>query len=369
MTTTTTSPGTGWPISPDFPMQQWMQFTQKMAAMPKVARMVQQVRVGATPTKTVYREDKLRLLRYESDIDKTYKTPLVVVFALVNRPYILDLRPEKSVVRHFIDRGFDVYNIDWGVPSEADRFLSLEDYVQRYLDHVVDHLRNRSGCERISILGYCMGGTMSAMYTALCPEKVKNLILLAAPIDWSNKESLLSVWTDPKYFDVDKVIEVFGNMPADWLQMSFLLLKPVQNLLEKYFQFYQNMENEKFLEDYFAMETWLNDNIPVAGEVFKQFVKDLYQQNRLIEGELEIGNERVDLKRIVCPILNLSAQNDHLVPCPQSLPFNDAVGSSDRKSINFPAGHIGMAVGSKAHRELWPKACDWLADRSDRIRK
>ena len=157
------------------------------------------------------------------------------------------------------------------------------------------------------------------------------------------------------------MLDVYGNAPAEWLQSSFQMLKPVQNYFEKYLTLYENMEDEKFLEDFFAMETWLNDNIPVAGETFRQFVKLLFQRNQLIKGELEIGGHRVDLKDITCPVLNLTAKHDHLVPCSQSLPFNDAVGSTDRKSINFAAGHIGMAVGSKAHRDLWPEACAWLA--------
>ena len=366
MTTTQSAPPWGQ-IPAEMMTREWQRFFGKMASMPKVARVAQQVRVGATPTRTVYREDKLRLLRYESKADQTYKTPLLVAFALVNRPYILDLRPGKSVVEHFVNHGFDTYNVDWGIPAHGDRFLSIEDYVLRYMDHVIDHTRERCECDTVNVLGYCMGGTLSAIYAALRPEKVKNLILLAAPVDWSSSDSLLSVWTDPKYFDVDKMIEVYGNAPPEWLQWSFLMLKPVQNLFEKYFTFYENMEDEKFLEDFFAMETWLNDNIPVAGETFRQFVKYLFQQNRLIQGDLEIGNEPVDLKRITCPILNLTAQHDHLVPCGQSLPFNDAVGSTDRKSINFPAGHIGMAVGSKAHRDLWPEACAWLAQRSEKL--
>ena len=209
-----------------------------------------------------------------------------------------------------------------------------------------------------------MGGSMSAMYAALRPEKVQNLILMAAPVDWSTRESLLSVWTDERYFDVDKMLEVHGNAPANWLQCSFQLLKPVNNLLEKPLNFYDNMDNEKFLEDFFAMETWLNDNIPVAGETFRQFVKDCFQRNLLIQGKLEIGDELVDLQNITCPILNLVAEADHLVPPAQSLPFNDAVGSKDRKTISFKAGHIGLAVGSRAHKELWPSVCDWLAQRS-----
>ena len=366
MTTTQSAPPWGT-MSSQAIAEEWQRFMGKMAAMPNVARVAKEVRVGATPTRTVYRENKLRLLKYESDAHQAYKTPLVVAFALINRPYILDLRPGKSVVEHFVNHGYDTYNIDWGVPAHADRFLGIEDYVLRYMDNVVEYTCERCGCDSINLLGYCMGGTLSAIYTALRPEKIKNLILLAAPIDWSTNDSLLSIWSDPKYFDVDKMIDVYGNAPADWLQSSFQMLKPVQNFFEKYLTFYENMEDEKFLEDFFAMETWLNDNIPVAGETFKQFVKDLYQKNRLIKGELEIGNDFVDLKNITCPVLNLTAKHDHLVPCSQSLPFNDAVGSTDRKSINFPAGHIGMAVGSKAHRDLWPEACAWLAKRSEKL--
>ncbi|MFN0136419.1 MAG: class III poly(R)-hydroxyalkanoic acid synthase subunit PhaC [Phycisphaerae bacterium] len=353
--------------TPDYFMNQWASMMQKAMAMPKMAEIAQKVRVGATPARPVYREDSLRLLNYETDVEKRFKTPLMLTFALVNRPYILDLRPGKSVISHFVNRGFDTYNIDWGKPTAGDRWLSLEDYVLRYMDHCVDEIRERSGQDKINLIGYCMGGSMSVMYAALRPEKVRNLILMAAPVDWSSKDSLLQVWCDEKYFDVDKMIEVYGNAPTHWLQNSFTMLKPVQNMWEKYVGLYENMEDEKFLEDFFAMETWLNDNIPVAGETFRQFVKYLFQKNLLIQGKLELGGKRVDLKNITCPILNLVAQHDHLVHPNQSLPFNQAVGSADRKSINFPVGHIGLAVSSRAHRDLWPKVVDWLEERSDTV--
>lgn len=361
-----TQPQTNW-FSPDAFMNPWLGMVQKAMAMPKVADAMQKVRVGATPSRSVYREDTLQLLNYESDVEKRYKTPLLLVFALVNRPYILDLRTGKSVVSHFVNRGHDTYNIDWGKPTDGDRHLALEDYVLRYIDHVVDELRERSGCDQVNILGYCMGGTLSTMYAALKPEKVKNLMLMAAPTDWSTRESLLSVWCDEKYFDVDKMLAVYGNAPAHWLQQSFQMLKPVQNMIEKHIGFYENMENEKFLEDYFAMETWLNDNIPVAGETFRQFVKYCFQRNLLMQGKLEIGGRRVDLRNITCPLLNLVAQHDHLVHPNQSLPLNAAVGSTDRKSINFPAGHIGLAVSGRAHKDLWPKIVDWLEERSEAV--
>jgi polyhydroxyalkanoate synthase len=221
-------------------------------------------------------------------------------------------------------------------------------------------------CDQISILGYCMGGTMSAMYAALHPQKVKNLILLAAGIDFETREGLLNAWTDPKYFDVDKFVDAIGNCPAEYLQACFTMLKPVQNLIEKPLNFLERMEDDAFVEDYFAMETWLNDNIPVPGEVYRQFVKYLYQQNRLVKGTMPVGKHIVNLRNITCPVLNLMARKDDLVPCAQSLPFNDLVGSADRKAIEFPAGHIGLAVGSKAQKELWPQACEWLAARSDK---
>lgn len=355
-----------WVMTPEQMVGQWNKFLSRAAALPRVATVAQRVRVGATPNSPVFQEDGVRLLRYEAAGPIRHRTPLLLVFALVNRPYILDLKPGKSVIAHFVNAGFDVYNVDWGVPTDADRHLGLEDYVLRYLHNMVSHVRRTSGAESVNLLGYCMGGSMSAMYTALRPEPVRNLMLLTAPLDWSHKDNLLSLWCDERYFDVDRMLETHGNAPAAWLQSSFQMLKPVQNLMEKYVNFWENVDNERFLEDFFAMETWLNDNIPVAGQVFRQFVKLMFQQNRLIEGRLEIGGERVDLSRIRQPLLNLIAQNDHLVPPNQSLSVGNVVSSTDKKTVTFPAGHIGMAVGGKAHKELWPMAVDWLAQRSEK---
>lgn len=205
---------------------------------------------------------------------------------------------------------------------------------------------------------------MSAIFTALHPERVKNLILLAAGIDFATREGLLNLWTRPEYFDVDRFVDAFGNCPAGFLQASFLLLKPVQNLIEKPIAFFERLDDDDAMDDFLTMETWLNDNIPVPGEVYREFVKSLYQQNLLIQNRLTLGDRTVDLRQITCPVLNIMARNDDLVPCAQSLTFNDAVGSPDRKAIVLPAGHIGLAVGGRAQREVWPQACDWLAERS-----
>ncbi len=345
----------------------WSDFFSRMASWPKAIEASKRVRVGVTPSEVLFQRDKLRVLHYFAEGDKQYETPVLFVFALINRPYILDLRPGKSVVEHFVKAGMDTFQMDWGVPNASDKHLGMRDYILGYMDEAVDKVREHTGSDKVNLLGYCMGGSMTAMYTALFPDKIKNLIMLSAPVDWGSKEHLLAKWIDPKYFDVDKLVDTYGNMPADMLQSSFQLLKPVSNFVEKHINFYENMEDEKFLEDFFAMEAWLNDNIPVAGEMFREFVKFCMQENRLIEGKLRIAGKAVDLKNILCPLLNLTAQRDHLVPCELSLPLNDAVGSTDTESVCFPAGHIGMAVGSRAQRELWPKAVEWLAKRTDRV--
>lgn len=348
----------------EFMMQEGLRNLERLSRVPLLWQRAQQVRKGATPSEVVYEEDRLKLLHYVSDAPPKYKTPLVFVFALVNRPYILDLLPHKSVVRHFVDAGFDTYLVDWGVPDHADRHLTLESYINGYLSNIVDVLRERTGEEQASILGYCMGGTMSSMFTALHPERVKNLLLMAAGIDFSTREGLLNLWTDEEHFDVDAFVDAYGNCPASFLQGAFLMLKPVGNLVEKPINFFERLDDDDYITEFLTMETWLNDNVSVPGEVFREFVKYLYQRNLLVKGEMPVGRHLVDLRNITCPVLNLMATRDDLVPCAQSEPFNDLVGSRDRKAIRFKAGHIGLAVGSRAQRELWPEVVDWLAERS-----
>jgi polyhydroxyalkanoate synthase len=270
---------------------------------------------GATPSEVVYEEDRLKVLHYPGKNPPRYATPLIFVFALVNRPYILDLKAGRSVVSHFVDRGFDTYLIDWGSPTYADRHLTIDDHVNGYHSNVVDFVRERAGTPKASLLGYCMGGTMSAIFTALHQERVKNLILLAAGIDFSTREGLLNLWKQPEYFDVDKFVEVFGNCPAEFLQASFLLLKPVQNLIEKPINFFEKADDPEAIDDFLTMETWLNDNIPVAGEVYREFVKYLYQQNLLVQNKMPVGKHTVNLQKITCPVLNIMAKGDDLVPC------------------------------------------------------
>jgi polyhydroxyalkanoate synthase subunit PhaC len=355
----------------------WIQWQQTMAEeslammgrlshLPTLYHRAKNIRKGASDDEVVYEEDRLKLRHYISPRTPKWQIPVVFIYALVNRPYILDLKKGRSVIANYVNHGFDTYLVDWGVPKDADRHLTLDDYINGYLVNVLDFLRESTGQEKVNIVGYCMGGTMSAMFTALHPDRVNSLTLLAAPIDFASQDGLLNVWTSAENFDVDKFVDAFGNCPPEFLQASFLMLKPVGNLIEKPINFYENMHNEKFLEDFLTTESWLNDNIAVPGEVYRQFVKYLYQKNLLTQNRMPVGKHIVNLQNITCPVLNIMAGKDDLVPCSQGTPFNDLVGSRDRKTILLEgSGHIGLAIGSRAQKEVWPQACEWLEQRTE----
>jgi polyhydroxyalkanoate synthase len=338
------------------------QACRRILSWPSVVWTAFETRVGTTPHDVVFSSGGMRLLRYRREWPATQAQPVLFCYALINRPYILDLQPDKSVVRHYLERGFEVYMIDWGVPSDADRGLTLEDYVCERLNSVVAFILAQHRSQSLHLLGYCMGGTLAALFTALEPSAVETLTLLAAPIDFAGRESLLNVWSSSKYFDVDAFIDANGNCPAWFLQLCFLHTKPIQNLLEKNISFYEHMNDRRFVANFFAMERWVNDNIPVAGETFRQFVKDLYQENQLVRGNFHLGARRVDLSRIACPLLLLTASNDHLVAPRSTIGIRSHVGSRVIKEMMIEAGHVGLVVSSKAHKTFWPEAARWLVE-------
>jgi polyhydroxyalkanoate synthase len=337
---------------------------QRLLSVPRVVELACETRVGGTPHDVVFAEGTLRLLRYRRETPATFSEPVLFCYALINRHYILDLQPDKSVVQRYLDRGFDVYMIDWGIPSDADHRLTLDDYVCEFLARVVDFILREHARRDLHLLGYCMGGTLSALFAAVHPERIKSLTLMAAPIDFSGRESLLHLWTDRKYFDVDAFIDSYGNCPAFFLQSCFQLLKPVQNLLEKHLTLLDQLDDPRFVSSYFAMEHWVNDNIPVAGETFREFVKKFYQSNELVRGELRLGSKRIDLGRIACPLLILTAKKDHLVAPPSTVGILPHVQSRDVQTMEIDAGHVGLVVGGRAHEAFWPNTTRWLADRS-----
>jgi polyhydroxyalkanoate synthase subunit PhaC len=336
----------------------------RLLSLPHVFQLASRTLVGASPHDVVLQAGGHRLLRYRRDTPARHAEPVLLCYALINRPYILDLQPGKSVVRQYLDQGFEVYLIDWGVPSAADRGLTLEHYVCGFLRTAVDAVLRAHGRADLHLLGYCMGGTLAALFTAHDPAPVKSLTLLAAPIDFGGRQSLLNLWAQKEHFDVDAFIDTYGNCPEWFLQACFLALRPVQNLVEKGIAFCEQLDDPRFITNHFAMELWLNDNIPIAGETFRQFVRDFYQGNLLVKGGFHLGGRPVELRRITCPLLLLTASQDHLVPPQATEGIRPHVGSQDVAALSVDAGHVGLVVGGRAQQRLWPEATRWLAARS-----
>jgi polyhydroxyalkanoate synthase len=327
----------------------------------------QDIQIGTTPKQAAYHEDNLVLYHYSPVVDEPYEIPLLIVYALVNRPYMVDLQENRSLVRNLLSQGIDVYLIDWGYPAPGDRWLTLDDYVNGYIDNCVDIVRQRHNLESINILSICQGGTLSLCYTALHTEKVKNLITMVAPVDFHVEEGLLNTWSGCTYgsqsMDIDLMVDAMGNIPGDFMNFGFLMLKPFQLNVEKYIGLADVLDDEAKLINFLRMEKWIFDSPDQAGEAFRQFLKDFFQGNKLINGEVDLGGQLVNLGNITVPVLNLYAEGDHLVPPASTIALEEYVGTDDYTVHSFPVGHIGMYVSGKVQRDLPPTIANWIRAR------
>ena len=324
--------------------------------------------IAQTPKELVWALNKAKLYRYIPVLpkEKRHPIPLLMVFALMNRPYILDLRPGHSFVEYMLNRGYDLYLLDWGAPGPEDKNLKFEDYTLEYLPRAIRKLKALSGVEEFSLLGWCIGAILTTIYAALREDDgLRNLILLTAPLDFSNTQSLtFARWTDERYFDVDKVLAAFGNMPGEMIDYGAKALKPVENYVGNYLKLWDNIDDPRAVESWHAMNTWVTDNVALAGGVFRQLIVDLYRNDKLMRGELVIRGERVDISRIHANLLTVIAESDHITPSCQSEPILAKVSSADKELFRVKGGHIGIMAGSGASKYTWPHIDDWLASRS-----
>ncbi len=320
--------------------------------------------IATTPYEIVYEEERVKLKHYKPIGEVQLKTPLLVVYALINRETMLDLQCGRSVVQTFLGGGIDLYMVDWGYPSRKDKYLTIDDHVNGYMNNIIEFICQRHHLPKINLMGICMGGTFCVIYAALHPEKVKNLITTVAPTNFDTDQGLLHVWM--KTVDADRMVNSFGNISGDLMNLGFLLLNPARLVIDKYMGFLENMENKDFVENFVRMEKWIFDSPDVPGETFRQFVKDCYQENLLIQSKMVVGGRRVDLKKITMPLLNIYGRLDHLVPPGACNLLVNKVGSKDKQDVCIDTGHIGIYVSSKAQKEFAPRIIKWLKERDQK---
>jgi polyhydroxyalkanoate synthase len=331
------------------------------------------VQVGLTPRERIWYKNKASLYHYflpdgggallEPGQPKP-RIPLLIVYALINKPYVLDLRPNSSFIDYMLQRGFEVYLLDWGTPSDEDGRIRLDDYVLDYIPRAIRKMRQHAGVNEFTLLGYCMGGTLSLLYTAARKDdQPENLILLASPVDFGQPNTF-SLWLKEQYFNVDALVNTLGLVPGEMVDFGSKMLKPFQNYVQSYLDLHGKLWDDKFVESWVAMNKWVNDGIPMSGETFRQWVNDFYRHNKLLKGEMVLGSRQISLKDITCNLLSVIAERDHIVPPEMTRPLMNAVGSKDKYEHSIPAGHVGMVAGRGAVKQLWPMIGDWMEKRS-----
>ncbi len=320
--------------------------------------------VGSTPADVVYVGRKIRLLHYKNK-KVTHRIPVIVVYALINKYYILDLQPDRSFVNNLCDQGFDVYMVDWGTPEPIDKHLTFDDYIGRYLDRLVNMVMDKSSTDKVILVGYCQGGTMSTMYTALKQDKVSNLVTIAPVIDTSKDNSVVASLC--KSLDADRIVDAYGNLPPEFLHRFYTMLKPFSQGIYKYVNFNENIDDEYFRTNFLRVERWLYDTPAIAGGLFRQWINDIYKRNALVKGEFYLCGKRIDLKSIEVPLFNIVASDDHLVAPLCSTALNQHVSSEDKTLRVYTCGHIGLIASKLSQTVILPELGRWLSHKVNHI--
>lgn len=308
----------------------------------------------------VYQYDKVKLYHYRAKQKKINSVPVLVVFATVNRPEILDLFPEHSFIGGLLANGLDVYLLDWGYPDKQDQDISLDIYIVKYLHHCIQFMLESTQQEKINLLGICQGGLMCLLYSILFSH-IKNLILISTPIDFHTDDNVIGHMF--RKFDVDSFIQLTGNIPGLWLTNFFISLRPFELVGKKYLRFVDHINDNENTKKFLRVEKWLYDAPDQTSASFRELIKDFYQENKLIKGELYLNHQRIDLRHLKVPVLNIMASEDEIIPVSATQVLKNYVGSEDYTQEIFPSGHIGIYISEKVGKAMPAAIAKWLKNR------
>jgi polyhydroxyalkanoate synthase len=360
-------------VKPEQALSETASLAEKIARGAKLFSEVQDndVAIATTPKDEVWRQDKVVLYRYRPHTEPRVRTPVLITYGLIGRYTMADLQEDRSLVRNLLNLGIDLYVVDWGNPSRADRWLTMDDYVDDYIAGAVEAIREQAHADQVNLLGICEGGVFALCYAALYPETVRNLVLTITPVDFHADQAekrlghgFINVWTrslDPE--DIDRLIDAHGNLPGEFMGSVFSLMTPMRTLMKYNLDMLEVMDDQKKFLNFLRMEKWIADRPHHPGEAAKQWLKDLYQDNQLVRNEFKLGGRKVDLRNITMPVLNVFAKDDHIIPPATSQGLRPCVGSKDYMELPLPGGHVGVFVGGKSQALLGPGIANWLAER------
>jgi len=353
--------------------KQFADFSQRLQQGSQLLRSVKDrdVQIATTPKTEVFRQDKTTLYHYEPMAKRAVAVPVLVVYGLVGRYTMADLQEDRSLIRNLLLQGVDLYAVDWGNPGRGDRWLTIDDYVNGYLNECIEFICREHGLDSINVLGICEGGVFTLCHAALHPEQVRNLIVTITPVDFHADQAegrtdhgFINLWTrslTPE--DVDRLIEANGNLPGELMSFVFSTMTPLSSLTKYNLGLLDVVDDEKKLLNFLRMEKWLADRPHHPGEAAKQWLKDLYQQNKLVKNQFELGRRKVELANITMPVLNIYAKEDHIIPPQCSRALAECVGTDDYSEIGLGGGHVGVFVSGKSQGILGKGIVDWLTER------
>jgi polyhydroxyalkanoate synthase subunit PhaC len=321
-------------------------------------------KLGATPKDVVWQRDKAQLWRYRGGPVR-FDEPLLIVTSLVSRSYILDLLPGGSSVEFLRNHGFDVFMVDWGIPDELDAANTYESYIDEYLPRTVEAVFRETGAEQITMIGYCLGGVLATLYACGHDDaRVRNLVLLATPVDFSEMGPMVAALLDGR-LDPDDVIDHTGNVPADALYSGFFMMAPTAVVAQNA-TLLENLWNDEFVNGFQAMNQWTRDQVPFPGAAFRQTVEDLIRRNVLMTGSWRLGGREIQLTNTDATVVNVMAAKDNVVPRAASDPVGALIGRPDqREEMVMEGGHVTFAAGGSAFKHTLPRLVEWLAAHSN----
>ena len=352
----------------DAVVAEYSRFANFIGSSKKLKAMQEDVRkdISPSPREVVYREHSLTLYRYKRSTPAMMKRPLLIIPSLVNKPFIMDMLSGESFVEAMLKRSFDVFMLEWGEPTPGQKDLTMEYYLRRYMKRAVRRTMKAAGTDGVNLAGYCLGGTMALLYAATDKgEQVKSLITMVTPFNFED-EGMLSWWAKEEHLDIDKVVDTYGNVPADFFSQSFPWLVPQANLT-KLRTLYENHENSGFMRSFLALDIWGKENTAFPGEVYRSIIKNGYQKNTLVKtGAWPLESDPLSMEDVKIPCLNLAAQYDHIAPAKSCTVLTELLPNAFVTSLSHPTTHLGFALGKdvlqKSTPEYWDLIGDWVFD-------
>jgi polyhydroxyalkanoate synthase len=312
--------------------------------------------IASTPFEVLETAGSLQLRKYKAQDSQAH--PVLILPSVINRAFVLDLLPEKSLIQNFLSHGHDVYLIDWGVPQGHEQNLSFENLLTLYVDFFLKSIEVDSGGRKLHVLGHCLGGTIGLILANLQPDRFLSLSLITAPVSFLEDNKLAS-WARHPDFDLPAFTEAYGNVPWFMLQSAFIALKPSQ-VLSKCRQFLGKSKDARYLRNFWAMEAWSNDNVNLRGGCFTVLLRDLYGKNALQEGTLTIQGQKVDLCQHELPTFVLLAPHDHIVSPTSHLTAEMVPQVKNFEVVHAEGGHVGALLSGRSQKVVWPKLTEWI---------